>query len=237
MKKALILLSLLVASLIGMARADDAAIHNALSSLGITKAEILPSPIAGMQTVLTDNGVLYLSGDGKHLLQGPMYDMSGTHLVNVTNQLLMGKLTALQDQMIVYKAPVEKHVVTVFTDISCSYCHKLHKQMKEYNDLGITIRYLAFPRQGSDSQTAKDMQSIWCTANKAKAFDAAMKDEPISPATCNTDIGKHFVMGVQFGVNGTPAIVLNDGKVLPGYQGPKELAAMLDAYANLATVK
>lgn len=200
MKKGLMLLSLLVASVSGAAHADDAAIKKALGSLGIQQADVQPSPVSGLKTVLTDSGVLYVSEDGKHILQGPLYDVSGKEPVNVTNQLLGTKLDALKDQMIVYKAPKEKHVITVFTDITCGYCHKLHQQMKEYNDLGITVRYLAFPRQGLESQAEKDMQSIWCTADKAKAFDAAMKGDAVSPATCKTDIGKHYALGVQFGI-------------------------------------
>ncbi|WP_431225177.1 bifunctional protein-disulfide isomerase/oxidoreductase DsbC [Serratia sp. L9] len=237
MKKGLMLLSLLVASVTGVAHADDAAIQKALGSLGIQQADIQPSPVAGLKTVLTEGGTLYVTEDGKHVLQGPMYDVSGKEPVNLTNQLLMTKLEALQDQMIVFKAAKEKHVITVFTDITCGYCHKLHQQMKEYNDLGITVRYLAFPRQGLNSQAEKDMQSIWCTADKAKAFDAAVKGDPVSPATCKTDISKHYALGVQFGIQGTPAIILKNGMVIPGYQGPKEMAAMLDAHAASVATK
>ncbi|MFZ1872564.1 MAG: bifunctional protein-disulfide isomerase/oxidoreductase DsbC [Chania sp.] len=237
MKKGLLLLSMLVASFTGAVHADDAAIQKALGSLGIKQADVQPSPAAGLKAVLTENGVLYITEDGKHVLQGPLYDVSGAEPVNVTNQLLITKLEALKDQMIVYKAAKEKHVITVFTDITCGYCHKLHEQMKEYNALGITVRYLAFPRQGLNSPAAKDMQSIWCTADKAKAFDAALKGDAVSPATCKTDISKHYQLGVQFGVQGTPAIVLQNGMMIPGYQGPKEMAAMLDAQATSAAKK
>jgi protein-disulfide isomerase len=102
------------------------------------------APVAGMKTVLTNSGVLYVTEDGKHIIQGPMYDVSGAQPVNVTNQLLMKNLNALEKEMIVYKAAQEKHVITVFTDITCGYCHKLHEEMKDYNALGITVRYLAF---------------------------------------------------------------------------------------------
>ena len=193
----------------------------ALASLGIQQADVQPSPVNGLKTVLTDSGVLYASEDGKHILQGPLFDVSGKEPVNVTNQLLSSKMDALKDQMIVYKAPKEKHVITVFTDITCGYCHKLHQQMKEYNDLGITVRYLAFPRQGLASQAEKDMKSIWCTADKAKAFDAAMKGDAISPATCKTDISKHYELGVQFGIQGTPAIILENGMMIPAIRGQK----------------
>ncbi|MEH0834912.1 bifunctional protein-disulfide isomerase/oxidoreductase DsbC [Pectobacterium cacticida] len=230
MKKGLLLLSLLMATATHFAHADDAAIQQTLTRLDMQGAEIQPSPIAGMKTVITDSGVLYISEDGKHLLQGPLYDVSGSMPVNTTTQILLGKLNALQEQMIVYKAAQEKHVITVFTDITCGYCHKLHEQMKDYNALGITVRYLAFPRQGMNSQAAKDMQSIWCVADRNKAFDNAMKGDAISPATCKTAIAAHYQLGIQFGVQGTPAIVLQDGMVVPGYQGPKEMLAMLEAH-------
>lgn len=237
MKKGLILLSLLVASVTSTAYANDAAIHKALANMGIQQTEVQPSPIAGLKTVLTESGVLYVSEDGKHILQGPLYDISGKQPINVTNQRLVSKLDALKDQMIIYKAAQEKHVITVFTDITCGYCHKLHQQMKEYNDLGITVRYLAFPRQGLDSQAEKDMQSIWCSADKAKAFDAALKGDAVVPATCKTDISQHYALGVQFGIQGTPAIVMQNGMMIPGYQGPKEMAAILDTHLVPAAMK
>ncbi|MGM3175517.1 bifunctional protein-disulfide isomerase/oxidoreductase DsbC [Dickeya lacustris] len=230
MKKRIVWLSLLTLAFGGVARADDAAIKQTLNRLGLQNVEVKESPIGGMKTLLTDNGVLYITEDGKHLLQGPLYDVSGATPVNVTNTILNGRLDALSDQMIVYKAAQEKHVITVFTDITCGYCHKLHEQMKDYNAQGITVRYLAFPRQGMNSQPAKEMQSIWCVANRNKAFDAAMKGDEISPATCKTDIAAHYQLGVLFGVQGTPAIVLNDGTVVPGYQPPKEMLAMLEAH-------
>jgi len=196
MKKSLALFTLLAASVSGFAHADDAAIKQSLTKLGVASSEIQPAPVAGMKTVLTNSGVLYVTEDGKHIIQGPMYDVSGAQPVNVTNQLLMKNLNALEKEMIVYKAAQEKHVITVFTDITCGYCHKLHEEMKDYNALGITVRYLAFPRA----------------------------------ASCDIDIANHYALGVQFGVSGTPAIVLSNGYVVPGYQGPKEMKAFLDEH-------
>jgi len=228
-KKGLMLLTLLAACITGAAQADDAAVQGTLNKLGMKNVEVQPSPVAGLRAVTTDNGVIYVTEDGKHVLQGPMFDVSGTQPVNVTNQMLIKKLDSLKSEMIIYKAAKEKHVITVFTDITCGYCHKLHQQMQDYNDLGITVRYLAFPRQGLNSKAEKDMQSIWCTGNRKQSFDAAMRGDDISPASCKTDISKHFQLGVQFGVSGTPAIVLENGTMIPGYQPPKEMAAMLDA--------
>lgn len=233
MKKTFLLFSLLVSALSGVAHADDAAIKQSLQKLGIDEADIRPAPVAGLKTVLTDSGVLYVSEDGRHVLQGSLYDISKAQPVNVTNKLLMEKLNGLQDQMIVFKAPEEKHVITVFTDITCGYCHKLHEEMKDYNALGITVRYLAFPRQGLQSKAAREMKSIWCAKDRAKAFDNAMKGGKVEPASCDIDMAGQYHLGVQFGINGTPAIILNDGTLIPGYQGPKEMKKMLDAHQQM----
>ena len=229
MKKGLMLLTFIAACMSSAVQADDAAIKATLNKLGMSQADIQPTPVTGLSAVSTSGGVIYITDDGKHVLQGPMYDVSGAQPVNVTNKTLVKKLDALKNEMIIYKAKNEKHVITVFTDITCGYCHKLHQQMQGYNDLGITVRYLAFPRQGLDSKTEKDMQSIWCTGDRNTTFDAAMRGDDITPATCKTsDIAKHYELGVQFGVTGTPAVVLADGTLIPGYQPPKEMAAMLD---------
>ncbi len=233
MKKGFILLALVAATLSGVAHADNAAITQTLKKMGVQNPDIQPAPVTGMKTVLTDGGVLYVTDDGKHVIQGPLYDVSGAQPVNVTNQLLIGKLNALQKEMIVYKAAKEQHVITVFTDITCGYCHKLHEQMKDYNALGITVRYLAFPRQGLESQTEQDMKAVWCAKDQKKAFDAAMKGGEVAPATCDMNIAAHYNLGVQFGISGTPAIVLSNGAVIPGYQGPKEMKAFLDAHQKM----
>ncbi|MDU7100634.1 MAG: bifunctional protein-disulfide isomerase/oxidoreductase DsbC [Enterobacter sp.] len=223
MKKSFALFTLLAASFTGFAHADDAAIKQSLAKLGVTGSDIQPAPVAGMKTVLTNSGVLYVTEDGKHIIQGPMYDVSGAQPVNVTNQLLM--------------AAQEKHVITVFTDITCGYCHKLHEEMKDYNALGITVRYLAFPRAGVQSQPEQDMKAIWCAKDRNKAFDDAMNGKGVKPASCDIDIANHYALGVQFGVSGTPAIVLSNGYVVPGYQGPKEMKEFLDAHQKQVSGK
>ena len=237
MKKGLLMFTLLAASLSGAAHADSAAIKQSLAKLGVQSTDIQPSPVSGMSTVLTDSGVLYVTEDGKHIIQGPMYDVSGAQPVNVTNQLLMKNLNALEKEMIVYKAPKEQHVITVFTDITCGYCHKLHEQMSDYNALGITVRYLAFPRQGLESQAEQQMKAIWCAKDKKKAFDDVMAGKAATPASCDIDIADHYALGVQLGVSGTPAIVLSNGTLVPGYQPPKEMKEFLDEHQKMTSGK
>jgi len=175
--------------------------------------------------------VLYVTDDGKHMIQGPLYDVSGKQPVNVTNQLLDKKVEALVPEMIVYKAPKEQHVITVFTDITCGYCHKLHEQMADYNALGITVRYLAFPREGLNGQIEPAMKAIWCSADRNKAFDEAMKGNApkmAAPDSCKIDISQHYKLGVLFGIQGTPAMLTDTGMMIPGYQSPQELKQVLD---------
>ncbi len=237
MKNGLIMFTLLAAAFSGVAHADDTAIKQSLAKLGVQSSEILPAPVAGMKAVLTNSGVLYVTEDGKHIIQGPMYDVSGAQPVNVTTQMLLPHLNALEKEMIVYKAPKEKHVITVFTDITCGYCQKLHSEMADYNALGITVRYLAFPRQGVPSEVENQMKAIWCAKDRNKAFDDAMDGKGIKPASCDIDIANHYALGVQFGVNGTPAIVLNDGYLVPGYQAPAEMKAFLDKHQQATSGK
>lgn len=232
MKKHYLLLSLLMTTIAGLAHADDAAIQQSLKKLGLQQTEIQPSSLPGMKTVLTESGVLYVTEDGKQFIQGPLYDVSGGQPVNVTNKLLEKKVDALSKEMIVYKAPKEQHVITVFTDITCGYCRKLHSEMADYNALGITVRYLAFPREGMNGQVAKNMESVWCAADPKKAFTTAMNGGEISPIDCKIDLSQHYKLGILYGIQGTPAMLLENGMMIPGYQGPKEMKQLLDQKAG-----
>ncbi len=232
MKNSSLLLTFLLAVIGSTAHADDAAIQQALRKLGLPQTEVHPSPLPGMKTVLTGSGVLYVSEDGKHFLQGPLYDVSGSQPVNVTNQLLAKKVAALEEDMIIYKAPHEQHQVTIFTDITCGYCRKLHAQMADYNALGITVRYLAFPREGQGGDVEKAMKSIWCAADRKKAFEEAMKGNEPPRTDCKIDLARQYDLGVLYGIQGTPAILLQDGTLIPGYQGPQDLKKFLDSQKN-----
>lgn len=190
------------------------------------------SPIPGLYEALTDRGVLYISRDGSKLFHGSLYDLDND-MKNLTEAAMAGPriemMKPLEDHMLVYKAKNEKHVVTVFTDISCGYCRKLHKQMDEYNDLGITIRYLAFPRRGVPSANADEMEAVWCAADPLKAMTEAKAGKSVQHKQCDAKIAEQYNLGQSFGINGTPAIILEDGSMIPGYQQPKDLLRALEA--------
>lgn len=208
---------------------EEKVIRDTLEKYNMVVEVIKPSPIVGLNVVETSTGVVYITDDGKYLLQGPIYDMSGKTPVNISNQPLMKKVEALKDEMIIFKAPQEKHVVTVFTDISCGYCKKLHESVDELNRQGVTVRYLAYPRQGADSDVGKKMASIWCNGLQQKALTQAFKGEDVAIIDdCKIDLSKHMSVGNLFKVTGTPAIILPDGQMLPGYMKPDALVQLLN---------
>ena len=226
MKKIITALSLLAMS--AGAMADDAALKNKLEKLGVKDIEIQSSPIKGLRTVISDQGVFYAEEGGEYLLQGNIYKLSDKGISNISNNVLMDKLNALTSEMIVYPAKNEKHVVTVFMDITCHYCHLLHQQIKEYNDLGITVRYLAFPRGGVETKTASQMEAIFTAKDPAFALNEAENGNLPKELKTPNIVKKHYNLGIQFGVNGTPTIITSKGEIIGGYLKPRELLAELE---------
>ena len=210
------------------AMADDAAIKSKLQALGAQNIDIKSSPVAGIKTAVTEEGIIYVTEDGKYAFQGKLYELTNKGPVDVAGKMLMDKLNSYKNEMIVYPAKNEKHVVTVFMDITCHYCHLLHQQIKEYNDLGITIRYLAFPRAGMNNQTAKQMEAIWTAKDPVFALNEAEKGNLPKEVKTPNVVKKQYDLGVQFGVRGTPSIVTSTGEVIGGYLKPADLLAALE---------
>ncbi len=232
------ILSLCCLLAFGTAQAADAAKPNIdaikkklVNVAGLNVMSMQDTPIKGLYLAMTDRGVFYISGDGTKLINGSMFDLSDG-FKNLT-EAAMGKprveaLKKFEPEMLVYKAKNQKHVVTVFTDITCGYCRKLHSEMKQYNDEGITIRYLAFPRAGVPSSVASEMRSIWCAKDPLKAMDAAKAGNDVTNRVCDAKIAEQYHLGQSFGINGTPAIILEDGTLIPGYQPPARLLQTIE---------
>ena len=229
MNKILTALSLTALSI--SAIAAESPIASQLKKMGFGEVEVKPSPIKGVQTVVSSAGVFYATEDGKYILQGKLFEITDKGVVDVTNKELLEKLNALKSEMIVYPAKNEKHVVTVFFDITCHYCHKLHEQLKEYNDLGITVRYLAFPRAGMN-ETARQMEAIWTSKDPVFALNEAEKGNLPKELKAPNIVKRHYDLGVQLGVQGTPSIVTSTGELIGGYLKPKDLLAALKESAQ-----
>lgn len=202
------------------------------AELGVTVKHINSSPVAGLKELITDKGVLYASADGQYLMQGTLIDLNNRN--NLTEQALNGVrqegLAQYEDSMIVYKAKNEKHSITVFTDISCGYCRKLHRELDDLLEAGITVKYLAFPRGGLQGSGYADLMNVWCAKDQQEAMTAAKlgADTKVTPG-CHAPVAEHYQLGQSFGINGTPAIILEDGMLIPGYQPAAALAAALEA--------
>lgn len=222
------LLTALLVTVSVNAMADDATIKSKLQALGAKNIEVKDSPVKGLKTAVTDQGILYVSENGQYVLQGKMYELTNKGPVDVASKFLADKVNALKNEMIVYPAKNEKHVVTVFMDITCHYCHLLHQQIKEYNDLGITIRYLAFPRSGASGQTAGQMEAIFAAKDPVFALNEAEKGNLPKELKTPNIVKKHYMLGVQFGVGGTPTIITSEGETIGGYLKPTDLLAELE---------
>jgi thiol:disulfide interchange protein DsbC len=133
-----------------------------------------------------------------------------------------------RSERIVFAAPNPKHTITVFTDIECGYCRKLHQDLPELNRQGITVEYLAFPRMGPASQDFVDMISVWCAVDKRAALTAAKGGQAVKPKNCTSPVAMQYALGQQVGVSGTPAIFAADGSQLGGYLTPAQLAKALE---------
>ncbi|TGZ98704.1 bifunctional protein-disulfide isomerase/oxidoreductase DsbC [Rodentibacter pneumotropicus] len=221
------ILTALLCATAANAMADDSAIKSQLQALGAKNIDIKSSPVSGVKTAVTDEGIIYVTEDGKYAFQGKLYELTNKGPVDVAGKLLMDKLNSYKNEMIVYPAKNEKYVVTVFMDITCHYCHLLHQQLKEYNDLGITVRYLAFPRGGMKSETAKQMEAIWTAKDPVFALSEAENGRPPKEVKTPNLVKKHYELGIQFGVTGTPSVITSSGEIIGGYLKPADLLAAL----------
>ncbi len=214
-------------------QASDASIIAKLNKLGLKATKVEDSPIANIKQVTTSKGLFYVTADNSYFIQGRVFDLNN-NFENLTDKasatIRIDGLAELEQSMIVFPAKDEKYQVSVFTDPSCGYCRKLHSEMAEYNDLGITIKYLAFPRGGLNSETYHDIKSVWCAKDQHQAMTSAKATGgSVVAAKCSAPIKAHFELGRSFGVTGTPAMILADGTMVPGYKSPKDLLKALRA--------
>ena len=194
---------------------------------------ITDGQIKGFYTLnLTGGTVLHITQDGQYFFTGDLYQVTESDLVNLTETSRNGKRKTLLDamdesDMLVFAPEHVKRTVTVFTDVDCGYCRKLHNEVPAMNELGIAVRYLAYPRAGIGSPTYNTMVSVWCSDDPNAALTKAKAGETIPEKTCDNPVAKEYQLGGELGVNGTPALVLEDGTLLPGYLPADALAARL----------
>lgn len=193
---------------------------------------ITASPIPGLYEIMLGGQVNYISADGRYLIQGDVYDTVAE--VNLTESRREAARKSAIDRvsessMIVFRPKELKYSVTVFTDIDCGFCRKLHRQMSEYNALGIQVRYMSFPRSGPGTTSWFKAENVWCADDRNTALTLAKSGAVVKSIDCGpTPIARHYALGQTLGVRGTPAIVTQTGELIPGYVEPDELLKYLE---------
>lgn len=197
-------------------------------------SSIQQSVIPNLYQVMYGTEVVYVSADGKYFLAGDMINMeTRENMSDVAKQSVRNKIISRQDNKpVTFKAKDEKHVITVFTDIDCPYCAKLHREVPKLNEKGITIEYLMFPRAGLKSASFTKAVSMWCADDHKLSMTDAKERKPIPSKSCENPIEAQYNLGGELGVTGTPAIITSTGKLIPGYMPADNLAAMLEAEAS-----
>jgi len=192
---------------------------------------VKPSLIPGYREVAIGGRVVYVSTDGRYLLQGSLIELSSRENLTAVSEgaLRRGVLDAVpRDRRIIFAPAKPKYRVTVFTDIDCSYCRKMHTQIAGYNKAGISIEYLFFPRAGIGSESFTKAINVWCATDRRKALTDAKADRPVARKTCANPITMDYALGRKIGVDGTPAVYAPDGTQLGGYLAPDEMLARLE---------
>lgn len=225
-------LALIGALLSTVALADKAATARNLAKVipGITEKSITTTPVAGLYQVTVGARIIYVSEDGRYIVQGEMVDLSTRENLteSASKKTRKAALAHLSDkEMIIFPAKNEKHQITVFSDIDCGYCRKLHAQLSTYTDAGITVKYLFFPRSGVNTESYHKAVSVWCADDRNQALTDAKLNNSVINKTCSNPVTKHMEIANSFGVTGTPSLILDNGTMIPGYVPAKELLKYL----------
>lgn len=223
-----------LASSLSLAADPDQVIRKSLQSIqpDLPIEAIAESQMPGLYQIQLKGGrQLYASGDGQFLLQGYLFQIKDGKAVNLTEQHetkeIAKEINSIPaKEMVIFAAEQAKTHITVFTDTDCGYCQKLHSEVPELNRLGVEVRYVAFPRQGLGSPAYKELVSVWCAKDRQGAMNLAKTRQEVPAAECDNPVAKQYALGQMIGVSGTPAIVLANGKLIPGYQPAPQLAKL-----------
>lgn len=202
---------------------------------GAEITSIKPSPIPGYREVAINGRIVYVSADGKYLVQGSLIELSSRDNLTAASEAVIRRadLDAVpRDRRIIFSPPNPKFRITVFTDIDCGYCRKMHTQISEYNKLGISVEYLFFPRSGPNTDSFTKAISVWCSSDRRRALTDAKSDRTVPRKTCANPIAMDYELGRRIGVDGTPAIYAPDGTQIGGYVAPAEMLVRLERQAT-----
>ncbi len=196
------------------------------------------TPISGIKEVVVDSGrggeVYYMSDDAGYLINGSIFDLDKKEDLTEARKsdMRLSVMSELKDNQRINFYPEDmKYHVTVFTDIDCGYCRKLHQDIEQYNALGIGISYLFFPRAGINSPSYDKAVTVWCSDDQRLAMTESKAGQNLPKKQCDNPIKTHYNAGLSAGVSGTPALIMDNGRLMPGYLPPEQLKQRLDMLA------
>ena len=196
---------------------------------------IKDTPLEGIFEIELNTGeLLYSDEAGSYLFAGDMYQTTMSGLVNLSSETRQTRTqekiaNIAEEEMIIYTPKVDvKATLTVFTDVDCTYCRALHKDVEELLEQGIEIRYLAYPRGGEAADSYEKMISVWCSGDRHKSLTQAKNGQNLPERECETPILDHYQLGNEIGISGTPALIFPDGRLIPGYMDVDRLVALLN---------
>jgi thiol:disulfide interchange protein DsbC len=225
------------------AKSDDIRVQLAKKLPGAKPEDVRSTPIAGMYEITLGSSTAYISADGKYLISGDLYEIdSKTNLTEDrrTEGRVKSLATVKDADLISFGPTMAKHSITVFIDVDCGYCRKLHSEIAELNKLGVRVRYAAYPRSGPGTESWAKMEAVWCAKDRRNALTRSQLGEDLGPAKCGaTPIASQYKLGEDMGVNGTPAIFTEAGDYIGGYLPPQKLLEQLEVLktASLAAPK
>jgi len=206
--------------------------------LDVKLEEVQPSPIPGLYEIRSGSEVGYVSLDGRFYVDGDIFDMeTKDNLTESRRQQgrldLLSKVSDADAIVFAPKGPV-RHTLTVFTDIDCTFCRRMHQEMAELNRLGIRVRYQMYPRSGPDTESWHKAEAVWCSADRRDALTRAKRGENIKAPNCKAPIAEQYALGREIGIRGTPGIITDKGEYLAGYMPAAQLSEYLSAPAVAA---
>jgi thiol:disulfide interchange protein DsbC len=202
---------------------------------GAKVSELHATPVPGIYEYRQGTAIAYVTQDGRFAFTGDMYRLKDKANLTDTRRRevrrsLIGALP--ESSMIIYSPKDPKFTVTVFTDVDCQYCQALHRQIANYNRLGVRVRYLSFPRTGPNTESWSKAEQVWCSADRRSALTQAKLGQPLATAVCKSNpVAQHYALGLQLALPGTPGIITEGGDLLPGYLAPSDLLEALKADA------
>lgn len=199
-----------------------------LSEISIT--ELKPTPIPGLYEMVFGSRIAYVSADGKYMFTGELIDLDNRSNLTAIRRggLVLKSIEAMGEANMIVIGPAKaKRTLTVFTDVDCPYCAKLHNEVPKLTQAGVKVRYLLYPRAGKETETYKRAIAVWCAKDRVKAVGVAKSGGKLEMKTCSNPVDEHVRLGQEVGVDGTPTLVFDDGRVIPGYAPASQLLASL----------